>query len=241
MALGLSVEKLLEMRGKPVYDSSGDTIGSIEDIYIDDRSREPEWLGLGTGFLGMKHAIVPLAQASIRDDGLAVPYEKDMVNGAPGIADDEDISADQESELSRYYGIDSSTSYAAGAAASTAAPASTSGPEHATMTRSEEEMHVGKRDVPAGRVRVRKFVETQPASQDVERTPVDRPLRPDEGLGDHSVSVTDEEPVIETAAPAKEEVALGRAEETRWETVSGDLRKERVEAGDSTDDGFNRR
>ena len=60
MPLDLSVDKLLEMRGKPVYDRAGEKIGSIEDIYVDDETREPEWLGLGTGFLGMKHAIVPL-------------------------------------------------------------------------------------------------------------------------------------------------------------------------------------
>ncbi len=125
MALGLSVEQLLEMRGKPVFDKTGEKIGSIEDIYIDDQSREPEWVGLGTGFLGMKHAIVPVADASVRDDGIEVPYEKDMVKGAPDIADDEDISSEQESELAKYYGIRlSSTGMAIGDGGSSGGPAS---------------------------------------------------------------------------------------------------------------------
>jgi sporulation protein YlmC with PRC-barrel domain len=123
MTLGLSVEQLLEMRGKPVFDKTGEKIGSIEDIYIDDRTREPEWVGLGTGFLGMKHAIVPLADASARDEGIEVPYEKDMVKGAPDIADDEDISSEQESELAKYYGIRiSSTGMATGNGGSSGAP-----------------------------------------------------------------------------------------------------------------------
>jgi len=104
MPLDLSVDKLLEMRGKPVYDRAGEKIGSIEDIYVDDETREPEWLGLGTGFLGMKHAIVPLIEASLREDGIAVPYEKDKIEDAPD-ADGDDISGEKEAELVRYYAI----------------------------------------------------------------------------------------------------------------------------------------
>lgn len=84
MALDLTVEELLEMRGKPVFDRAGDAIGAIEDIYIDDETREPEWIGLGTGFLGMKHAIVPLLEASLHDDGIEVPYAKEHVMGRTG-------------------------------------------------------------------------------------------------------------------------------------------------------------
>jgi sporulation protein YlmC with PRC-barrel domain len=105
MAVDLTVDRLLEMRGKPVYDQSGDKIGSIEDIYIDDETREPEWLGLGMGFLGMKHAIVPLANADFRDEGLEVPYTKDQVKDAPNIGEDDDITPTQEMELSRHYGL----------------------------------------------------------------------------------------------------------------------------------------
>jgi uncharacterized protein (TIGR02271 family) len=340
MALGLTVDRLLEMRGKPVYDKTGEKIGSIEDIYIDDESREPEWIGLGTGFLGMKHAIVPLAQASIKDEGIAVPYDKDMVKGAPDIADDEDTSADQESELTHYYGIETSTSYAGTQASGTTAPpasvtpttmsgtqntASASegagagthpmsttpgaadfagthegrapetlppasgktieaaartmspmtpegaagpaatveseaarrpseslGGERTTVTRSEEEMRVGKREVPAGRVTLHKYVETQPVSQDVElkretarveRKPVDRPLASGEELGEDSISVplTEEEAVIEKTARAKEEFAVDKDAETRHETVTGEVRKERVDVEGEDGDDLNRR
>ncbi len=105
MVVDLTVDRLLEMRGKPVYDRGGDKIGSIEDIYIDDETRKPEWLGLGTGFLGMSHAVVPLANADFHDDGIEVPYSKDEVKSAPKVGDDEDISPTQELELSRHYSL----------------------------------------------------------------------------------------------------------------------------------------
>jgi len=105
MAVELTVDRLLAMRGKPVYDRSGEKIGSIEDIYIDDATRQPEWLGLGMGFLGLRHVIVPLADADLRDGALAIPYSKEQVKEAPSVGDEEDISPTQETELTRHYGL----------------------------------------------------------------------------------------------------------------------------------------
>ena len=60
MATMFTKESLRQMRGKPVLDRAGQKIGGIEDIYLDDRTDEPEWVGLGTGFFGSKHVVVPL-------------------------------------------------------------------------------------------------------------------------------------------------------------------------------------
>ena len=115
------------------------------------------------------------------------------------------------------------------------------------MTRSEEELRVGKREVPAGQIHLRKWVETEPVSEDVElrqdtahveRRPVDRPLAAGEELGEDTVSVplSKEEPVVEKTARVKEEIDLQKEAETRSQTVTGEVGKERVEIeGDDTD------
>ena len=55
------------------------------------------------------------------------------------------------------------------------------------MTRTEEDLHVEKRDVPAGQVTLHKYVETEAVAKDaevkretarVERQQVNRPVRP---------------------------------------------------------------
>ena len=108
------------------------------------------------------------------------------------------------------------------------------------MTRSEEELRVGKREVPAGQIHLRKWVETEPVSEDVElrqdtahveRRPVDRPLAAGEELGEDTVSVplSKEEPVVEKTARVKEEIDLQKDGETRSQTVTGEVGKERVE------------
>ena len=261
MALDLSVDKLLEMRGKPVFDREGEKIGSIEDIYIDDETRQPEWLGLGTGFLGMKHAIVPLGDASLREDGIGVPYPKDKVKDAPD-SEGDDISAEKEAELARYYAIGTTqaartqttgTTMPPGQRTTTmppAEPTATTSPVEpkptpqpdadVTMTRAEEELHVGKKETPAGRVTLHKYVETEPVSEDVElqhetarveRQPVNRPLRPGEDLGEDETTLRlkREEPVVEKSARTKEEFYVTKDSEPTTERVTGEVQKERVD------------
>jgi sporulation protein YlmC with PRC-barrel domain len=52
--------RLDEMRGQPVYDNEGQKIGNVEEIYYDQQTRAPEWIGVGTGFFGTKRVLVPV-------------------------------------------------------------------------------------------------------------------------------------------------------------------------------------
>ena len=54
----MKMDQLQELQGAPVYDASGDQIGKIEEIFVDLDSRQPEWIGLGTGFFGTKRVLI---------------------------------------------------------------------------------------------------------------------------------------------------------------------------------------
>ena len=107
------------------------------------------------------------------------------------------------------------------------------------MTRSEEELQVGTRAVETGRVRLRKWVETEPVAVDVElqreaarvtRERVDQPVSGAEiGSDEIEVPLRGEEAVVQKQAVAKEKIAVGKTVETEQETVSDEVRKERVE------------
>src|SRR4051812_8822469 len=66
----MTMERLEAVYGADVYDSSGDTIGTVEHLYVDQQTGQPEWLALGTGFLGKKRVLVPLAGADIGENGV---------------------------------------------------------------------------------------------------------------------------------------------------------------------------
>ncbi|MFC4002588.1 PRC and DUF2382 domain-containing protein [Prauserella oleivorans] len=115
------------------------------------------------------------------------------------------------------------------------------------MTVSEERLRVGKQRQEAGRARLRKYVYTETQSVDVpvtreevrvEREPITDANRDAAMSGpaiseeEHEVTLHEERPVVETEAVPVERVRLAKEEVTDTETVSGDVRKERVDTGE---------
>jgi uncharacterized protein (TIGR02271 family) len=226
------------MRGAPVYDRAGDKIGSVEEIFYDHESNRPEWVGIGTGFFASKRVLVPVAGASVRDDGICVAYDKEQVKDSPDVDNDE-ITAASEQELYAYYGLGGTNG---------GSPTRDDDAEASTV-RHEEELQVGKRETEAGSVRLRKWVETEPVALDVElrresarvvREAVDEPVgRDTDAFSEDQIQVAlrEERPVVEKQTVAKERVGIEKDVETERETVRDEVRKERVEVdGDTTPD-----
>jgi uncharacterized protein (TIGR02271 family) len=128
----------------------------------------------------------------------------------------------------------------------------TSGPTtDDAMTRSEEELDVGTTSRERGRARLRKYVVTEQVEKTVpvqrEEVRVEREPITDANLDDaldgpaiseeeHEVVLHEEQPVVEKRAVPKERVRMEKDTVTDERTVSGELRKERIEAeGDDAD------
>jgi uncharacterized protein (TIGR02271 family) len=231
----MTVEELQQLRGAPVYANNHEKIGLVEEIFADYQIAQPEWLGVGTGFLRTKRVLVPVAGAWVKADAVYVPYEKDLVKDSPD-TDDDELSQDTERALYSHYGMDYSERDSASGLPEGTSTAKT-GQE--SVTRSEEEMKVGKRDVERGRVRVHKWVETEPVTEDVElrretakveREPINQ-AAPGAKLGEEDIEVPlrAEEPVIEKQTVAKEKVTVSKDSDTETKRVADDLKKERVD------------
>ncbi|WP_462418108.1 DUF2382 domain-containing protein [Kytococcus sp. Marseille-QA3725] len=98
-----SKDQLRALRNGTMYGADGEKIGKVEEIYLDDRTNEPEWATVNTGLFGTSQSFVPLAGASTSDDGLTVKYTKEQVKDAPRVEGGQHLDAEQERELYRYY------------------------------------------------------------------------------------------------------------------------------------------
>ncbi|MEO3887709.1 PRC and DUF2382 domain-containing protein [Nonomuraea sp. B5E05] len=88
-----------------VVGSDGQSIGKVGQVYLNDRSGEPEWVTVRTGLFGMKQTFVPLANARRSGEEIRVPFDKEMIKGAPNIDVDDRLTIDEEANLYRYYGM----------------------------------------------------------------------------------------------------------------------------------------
>jgi uncharacterized protein (TIGR02271 family) len=247
------VDTVRGWQGATMVDRDGGKIGTIESIYVDDQTGEPEWALVNTGLFGTKSSFVPLAQASRSGDQVQVPYEKQLVKDAPRVDPDQHLSEAEEQQLWRHYGLDYDSGYTTDRdddgvydrVQATAVGRDTSGPTtDQAMTRSEEELRVGTTQRERGRARLRKYVTTEQVTQTVpvqrEEVRVEREPITDANLDaatsgpaiseeEHEVTLREEEVVVDKRAVPKERVRLDTETVTEERQVAEEVRKEQIE------------
>src|SRR5512132_2273639 len=145
-----SIETAQAWQGRTMVDPAGDKLGTIDAIYLDDETGQPEWATVTSGLFTAKTAFVPLAQAQDTGDSVQVPYDKQQGKNAPTMRADGQLSQDDAAERYRD-GVDDDVQ-------DTAVGRDTSGPTtDDAMTRSEEELQVGTETRERGRARLRKY------------------------------------------------------------------------------------
>jgi len=221
-------QDVLSYRGQELLDSEGQKIGTIEEIYLDAETNQPEWALVHTGMFGTKQSFVPLASANRRGEGIMVPFDKATVKEAPKVDPDGRLSQREEAELYRHYGMQysetrSDSGLPEGGAGTTGrhdvvGDAGTVGRDVSgpttddAMTRSEEELRVGTTEREAGRARLRKYVVEDTATQTVpvrrEEVRVEREPITDANVGDAmdgpEISEEEHEVVLHEEEPVAE-------------------------------------
>ena len=237
-----------DWRGREVVDNDGDKIGTVEELYYDRDSNDPEWLAVKTGLFGTNVSFVPVQGAQPSGEQVRVPFSKSHVKDAPNMEADGELSPDEERRLYGHYELaytDTAEDYGGRPATE---GHDVSGPTtDDAMTRSEEELRVGTERQERGRARLRKYVVTEhvqktvPVEREevrVEREPITDANADDAMSGpaisdeEHEVVLHEEEPVVEKRAVPKERVRMSKDTVTDERAISEEVRKEQIEADD---------
>ena len=64
------------LKGQPLVSSDGETVGTIDDVYIDPGSGEAEFLEVKAGRFRPKVHFVPVARINVEGGAVTVPYDK---------------------------------------------------------------------------------------------------------------------------------------------------------------------
>jgi uncharacterized protein (TIGR02271 family) len=285
-----------------VVGSDGQSIGKVGQVYLNDRTGEPEWVTVRTGFFGMRQTFVPLTNARRSGEEIHVPFDKEMIKDAPNIDVDGRLSLEEEADLYRYYGMQPSNIPQQRATRDTRTgdvrtgdtragdtrtgdtragdmgakrpvaeerPGSRAGMAGETgktgmagqtgrtgmagtgqgrtdegdfeMTRSEEQLHIGKVSKEIGHVRLHKYVETENVNEKVplvrEEIVIEREIiRDGDMTGTHEigeeerdVTLYEERAVVGKETKPVERIHVHKERVQREETVEGQVRKERLE------------
>ena len=264
--------------GADVIDPEDRKIGTVGQVYLDSATDQPSWVTIKTGLFGTKESFAPLENADWNGQVLRVSFQKDAVKDAPRIDTDGSLASADEDALYEYYGLAGGAS--AGRADADTSPEmrgtdsrnttgidadrerrtdrdETSGPRtDDAMTRSEEQLRVGKEKVSAGQARLRKHVVTEnqtvtvPVSHEevtleresITESNVDQARSgPDLSDEEHEVQLTEERVVVDKETVPVERVRLDTETVTEDQRVSEEVRKEEIDYDESDVDRQRRR
>lgn len=259
-----------DVRGWEVIAFDGRKVGEVDHLLVDTGAMKVRYLDVDVDdeLLAEResrdaHVLIPIGHARLDEDGHRVMVDSlasSDVAGLPAYAHGR-ISRDYETEVrsrfdAGYTGADTGRDFYSGELYDDSRFFGRDRGE-ARITRSEEELAIGKRRVEAGEVELRKRVETEHVARPVtttheevtiERRPVTDPMQARgariEGDEVH-IPLHEEEVVVAKRVVPKEELVVKKHQLQDTEMVEADLRRERVEVeGDGRirdDEGDRRR
>lgn len=89
-----------------VVDEHSRHIGVVKQVWLDEKDGQPIWASIRTGLFGQKESFVPIHDATLADNVLMVPVDRQQVKNAPRLdVSDQYLSEEQQDELHAYYGL----------------------------------------------------------------------------------------------------------------------------------------
>jgi sporulation protein YlmC with PRC-barrel domain len=100
-----TLEEVQTWRGMTVVDADGDKVGTIDGVFLDRQSGEPEWATVKTGLFGLKVSFVPISDVEVTGEKeLRVPFQKEQIKEAPRADPNRELSPEDERRLWEHYG-----------------------------------------------------------------------------------------------------------------------------------------
>jgi uncharacterized protein (TIGR02271 family) len=246
-----------DVRRWEVRAQDGSKIGKVDDLLIDPDAGKVRYLDVAVdkGLFGKdRHVLIPIGTARLADDEdvVLVDVAADSLQTYPEYTG-ERVTRDYETSLRSHLTSASSTArtsvsddrfddeyglYRGG-------QRELDTDQEARVTRSEEELAIGKRRVRAGEAYLRKTVETEHVREEVpvmheevtvERRPLSADAATDISITEDEIRVPlmQEEVIAEKRVVPKEEVVIRKRAVSDTEVVEDEVRRERIDVDEGS-------
>lgn len=100
-----NLNRIEDLANATAYDVNGDKVGSVQDVYVNDTSGQPDFISVNHGLFGTGTSIVPLRGHSLRDGDLHLAFPKDRIEDAPDLDDNGHLTTNDQDALYRHYAL----------------------------------------------------------------------------------------------------------------------------------------
>ena len=105
----MTLHNIHDLTEATAYDSNGDKLGSVKEVYINDTTGQPDFAEVGHGLFGLQSSIVPLRGHTLKGGELRLAFTKDLIKDAPDIKHDEHLSEEDHATIYRHFGLEQVT------------------------------------------------------------------------------------------------------------------------------------
>ncbi|AKV59625.1 PRC and DUF2382 domain-containing protein [Corynebacterium riegelii] len=100
-----NLNRIEDLANATAYDVNGDKVGSVQDVYVNDTTGQPDFITVNHGLFGTGTSIVPLRGHSLRDGDLHLAFPKDRIEDAPDLDDNGHLTTNDQDALYRHYAL----------------------------------------------------------------------------------------------------------------------------------------
>jgi uncharacterized protein (TIGR02271 family) len=91
-----------QLIGARVIGGDGQVVGTIQEIFNDDKDGTPVWARIRAG---TRELFVPLRGSRVTKDGLSLPFDSRQIMSSPDVGVKQHMSAAQTDQLKRHFGL----------------------------------------------------------------------------------------------------------------------------------------
>ena len=88
------------------YDKTGDKLGSVKEVFVDEQSGQPTFVEVNHGLFGMNSSLVPLRGHDFTGDELKLAFSKDRIENAPEFDSDKPLTPEAQADIFKHYDLE---------------------------------------------------------------------------------------------------------------------------------------
>ena len=89
--------------GRTAVDHSGRTIGSISQVFEDERTWRMDWISVTIGLFGLRDNYAPLIGSRVEGDNVVLLVDRELVKNSPNSATTDHLTPEEREALTAYY------------------------------------------------------------------------------------------------------------------------------------------
>ena len=103
--MAIEAEHIEDWRGKEVIDPSDESIGKLQEVYLDRPTGTPLLLSIKSGLLGRHTKMIPIDGSVVGPDYVRVTHAKATVESSPDADKEDPPNALELDEIAKAYGL----------------------------------------------------------------------------------------------------------------------------------------